>query len=80
MQSVIVRHEGGADGRIGRALGRDLKGRLSPVAYLTAMALAFVAPLVSNVIYAGVAAAWLIPDRRLEGLAATNDAATQEER
>ena len=43
------------------------------------MALAFVAPLVSNVIYAGVAAAWLIPDRRLEGLAATNDAATQGE-
>jgi uncharacterized membrane protein len=73
LQSAILRHEGGRDSALGRALGHDLKGRLSPVAYLVAMALAFVVPLVSNLIYAGVAASWLVPDRRLEGLATAGD-------
>jgi hypothetical protein len=50
------------------ALGRDLKGRLSPVAYIVAMALAFVASWLSVVLYVGVALAWLVPDRRLEAI------------
>jgi uncharacterized membrane protein len=69
LQTVIVVHEGGAASPIGRALGRDLKGRLSPLAYVVAMGLAFVAPWVSSALYVGVAAVWLVPDRRFAALA-----------
>jgi hypothetical protein len=48
------------------ALGRDLKGKLSPVGYLTDIALAFVSPRIANAIYLGVALLWLVPDRRIE--------------
>jgi TMEM175 potassium channel family protein len=34
--------------------------------YLTAIALAFVAPWAAQAIYVGVALMWLIPDRRIE--------------
>jgi hypothetical protein len=36
------------------------------VLYLTATALAFVAPWAAQAIYVGVALMWLIPDRRIE--------------
>lgn len=54
--------------RLAIALGRDFKGKLSVLAYIAAIGLAFVAPALSLVIYAGVAATWLIPDRRIEHL------------
>lgn len=53
--------------RLKSALGRDLKGRLSPFFYLAAIGLAFVSPLISHLIYAAVALLWIVPDRRLEG-------------
>jgi uncharacterized membrane protein len=49
-----------------RALKTDLKGRLSPLLYLAAIALSFVKPWIALGIYATVAAVWLIPDRRIE--------------
>ncbi|MFM7180149.1 MAG: hypothetical protein ACKO2G_01595 [Verrucomicrobiales bacterium] len=52
--------------RSAAAVGKDWKGKLSMVAYLIAIPLAFVAPWISASIYAGVAIAWLIPDRRIE--------------
>src|SRR3954466_11536019 len=48
------------------ALGRDRKGKISLVLYLAAVALAFVAPLVSCALYVTVAVIWLVPDRRIE--------------
>jgi uncharacterized membrane protein len=36
------------------------------VAYLTAIVMAFVLPWISDAIYAAVALAWVIPDRRVE--------------
>ena len=64
LQSVIVRAQG-AGSPLRRAIGRDRKGKLSPVLYLAAMLLAFVKPLLSYALYAAVAAWWLIPDRRV---------------
>jgi len=49
-----------------RAIGRDLKGKLSVVGYVAAIVLAFVVPWLSLAIYFAVAAVWLIPDRRIE--------------
>ncbi len=49
-----------------KALGRDWKGKLSLVAYATAIPAAFVWPVVAWSIYAAVALLWLVPDRRIE--------------
>jgi uncharacterized membrane protein len=48
------------------AIGGDLKGKLSIVAYVVAIPSAFVAPAISLAIYVGVAATWFVPDRRME--------------
>jgi uncharacterized membrane protein len=48
------------------AIGRDLKGRVSPLLYAVAIPLAFVAPLASFGIYVLVALIWIVPDTRIE--------------
>ena len=65
LQGAIIREEG-EDSLLKQAVGRDWKGRLSPVAYLSAIALAMVDPRISQAIYVAVALAWLAPDRRVE--------------
>ncbi len=65
LQSAIIAHQG-PDSFLASALGRDWKGKLSPILYLSAIPLAFVSPWVSNGLYAFVALLWLIPDRRIE--------------
>jgi uncharacterized membrane protein len=47
-------------------IGRDLKGRLSPVAYAVSIPLAFASRWIAVAIFVGVALVWLIPDRRME--------------
>ena len=54
------------DSLLGRALGRDLKGKISPLLYLVAIPVAYVDRRISGALYALVALVWLIPDRRIE--------------
>jgi uncharacterized membrane protein len=61
----LVRHEG-PDSVLARAFGRDEKTLGSVAAYAAAIAAAWFWPAVSLVLYAGVALAWLVPDRRIE--------------
>jgi uncharacterized membrane protein len=65
LQQTILRAEGPRS-RLRRMIGRDLKGRLSPALYATAIGLAFVNQWLSDAIYVGVALMWLIPDSRIE--------------
>ncbi|MFO1167783.1 MAG: TMEM175 family protein [Rhodoblastus sp.] len=65
LQLTIMRAQG-PDSLLRRAVGSDLKGKASPILYASAIALAFVAPLVSNLIYVFVALVWLVPDKRIE--------------
>lgn len=65
LQSAILSSEG-EESLLAVALGRDWKGKLSPVLYLTAIPLAFLSPWIALAIYAVVAMLWLIPDRRIE--------------
>jgi len=65
MQAAIIRQQG-PDSALRRALGRDLKGKVSPFVYLAGMALAFVNTAAADLLYLGVALVWLIPDRRIE--------------
>jgi uncharacterized membrane protein len=65
LQLTIIRFQG-ARSPLAKAIGMDLKGKLSPLFYLAGIALAFVYPLASQVLYVVVALVWLVPDRRIE--------------
>jgi uncharacterized membrane protein len=65
LQKAIV-HQQGQHSVLANALGRDVKGKISPLLYAAAVALAFVDAWLSIAIYALVAVMWLIPDRRIE--------------
>ncbi len=52
------------------AVGRDLKGKLSIVCYVLAIPLAFVSHWIANALYVFVAIMWVVPDRRIEKVAA----------
>ena len=65
LQKAILRREG-RDSTLATALGRDIKGKISPILYVAAIALSFVSPLLAGIIYVSVAVMWLIPDRRIE--------------
>jgi uncharacterized membrane protein len=65
LQRCIVAANG-EDRTLAQALGRDLKGKLSPLLCLTGIGLAFVNPLWACAVYALIAFMWLVPDRRIE--------------
>jgi len=65
MQTRIIAING-QDSTVARAVGNDLKGKISLTAYVAGAVLAFVAPWLSAALYAGIALVWLIPDRRIE--------------
>jgi uncharacterized membrane protein len=68
LQNLIVRVEG-RDSRLADAIGRDLKGKLSPILYALGIAASFVRPWIAGAIYVFVALMWLVPDRRMESVA-----------
>lgn len=75
LQTVIIRAEG-ENSRLRKAIGSDLKGKISPFAYIagaTAAALAGAGAdpgrpgiWIAVACYVAVAALWVIPDRRIE--------------
>ncbi len=71
LQAAIIRRHG-KNGTLARALGSDWKGKLSPLADVAGIGLAFPAPLVSLALYVFVALVWLIPDPHIEKAIAAN--------
>jgi uncharacterized membrane protein len=65
LQSLLIRHEG-ADSTLAAALRRDLKGKISPVLYASAIGLSFVAVWIADLIYLAVALMWFLPEPRIE--------------
>lgn len=61
---IIVRQ--GRDSVLAAAVGRDVKGKLSAVLYLIAIASATAATWLSWILFVAVALVWLVPDRRIE--------------
>jgi uncharacterized membrane protein len=59
-------HAEGEASRLREAVGNDRKGKISPVLYVTGIALSFVSPWLGLACYTVVALIWLVPDRRLE--------------
>ena len=65
MQARIIAING-RDSAVGRAIGSDIKGKTSLVAYGLGVVSAFFMPAISIALYVGIALVWLIPDRRIE--------------
>jgi uncharacterized membrane protein len=58
----------GPDSKLARAVGEDLKGKVSLSIYVLAIAMAFARPWIAIALYVAVAMIWFIPDRRIESL------------
>jgi uncharacterized membrane protein len=65
LERAILRQQG-PHSVLARALGRDLKGKVSPLLYAAGIGLAFIHPWASVALYIAVALMWLVPDRRIE--------------
>lgn len=61
----LLRHEG-ENSLLAKALGSDIKGRISILIYCIAIALAWVSTWMSFALYILVACIWFIPDKRIE--------------
>jgi uncharacterized membrane protein len=61
-----IKKEHGPDSTLSAAVGKDLKGKASPILYFVAIAMAFVNTWISFGLYVFVALMWLVPDRRIE--------------
>jgi uncharacterized membrane protein len=56
----------GPGSRLAASLGKDWKGKLSPVLYSIAIVVSFLAPWLAWCLYVLVALIWFVPDRRIE--------------
>ena len=65
LQRAIIASEG-PDSTLQRAVGHDWKGKLSPLLYVTGIALSFYSSWMAQAMYIISALIWLVPDRRIE--------------
>jgi uncharacterized membrane protein len=72
LQLAIIRSQG-PDSILKKAVGRDWKGKLSPVLYIAAIVATLLSPWISQWIFVAAALIWLIPDRRIEKVLPRND-------
>ena len=71
LERAIIRAQG-PESILRKAVGRDWKGKLSPVLYVAAIIATLLSPVISQVIFVAVALIWLIPDRRIENVLPRN--------
>ena len=72
LQQLIISSQG-PQSLLKRAVKGDWKGKLSPMLYAVAIALAFYMEWLALAIYVLVALLWLVPDRRIERALAAGD-------
>lgn len=63
-KTILAEH--GKNSVLAKAIGKDIKGKISPILYIAGILLAFVSEWASCGLYALVALMWLMPDRRIE--------------
>ncbi len=56
----------GKNSLLRQAIGKDFKGKASPIFYSVAIIFSFFIPWISIILYVFVALMWLIPDKRIE--------------
>lgn len=62
---LLIRHHG-RQSLLAQSIGKDRKSRISLSIYAAAIAVSFLNPVISLVLYAVVACIWFIPDKRIE--------------
>jgi uncharacterized membrane protein len=72
LQQFIIAAQG-PNSLLARAVGSDWKGKLSPFIYVVAIAAAFKAQWISQLLYLAVALIWLVPDKRIENALANEE-------
>lgn len=65
LQRAIIASQG-SDSLLAKAIGRDIKGKLSSLFYTLAIIAALFESRIAGLLYVLVALMWLIPDRRIE--------------
>ena len=65
LQTTIVSQQG-PNSPLARAIGRDIKGKISPVIYAVGIGVAFLNEWIAVGLYVLVSLIWLVPDRRIE--------------
>ena len=65
LQRIIIKSQG-ENSILLKAIGRDIKGKLSPILYVIGIALSWISIWASGAIFVLVALMWLIPDKRIE--------------
>lgn len=65
LQNSIITNQG-KNSVLAKAVGRDIKGKVSGVFYLAGIGAAFYQPYLAEAIYVFVALIWLVPDKRIE--------------
>ena len=64
VRAIIAKQ--GPHSKLAAAVGKDVKGKISPVLYLIGIGSTFVYPAIAQAIYVAIALMWLVPDRRIE--------------
>jgi uncharacterized membrane protein len=65
LQNVIIKTHG-ENSILAKAIGKDLKGKASPIIYIVAMIASFYVGWLAIALYIFSALIWLIPDKRIE--------------
>lgn len=65
LQRLIIKNHG-ADSILARAIGKDYKGKASPILYILGIAFCWINTWIAGALYIFVALMWLIPDKRIE--------------
>jgi uncharacterized membrane protein len=65
LQQAIIAADG-PQSLLAQAVGRDWKGKLSPLVYISAAVASFWSAWIAQALYVVVALIWLVPDRRIE--------------
>lgn len=63
-RQIIKTH--GPDSILTRAIGKDYKGKISPILYSLAIASCWISQWIAAAIFVLITFIWLIPDRRIE--------------
>ena len=65
LSQMLVAHHG-KDSTLAIAIGKDKKGIISLIVYISAVFASFIHPYISCALYLSVSIMWLIPDKRIE--------------
>lgn len=61
----VIKNEG-KESYVGKVYSNDKRMNISLLLYLVGIGLSFIQPIMSLVVYLGVALIWFIPDKRIE--------------